>query len=121
MAVAVWGALPHFVTPPLDTENLVEIVDHVIPGLVVFAVSLGAILAQRQPGRGGNFLFFGGLTLVLAGLWMVATHLPLLAQATRGEAPWAGTLYHSASALSVFAFSLIWMAANWNAPEFAEA
>jgi len=119
LIVAAWAALPRFFTPALDTDNLVELVDHVVPGLVVFAVCLGAVLVQRQPGRGGNQLFLGGLVLVLAGLWMVATHLPLVAQAMRDEAPWAGTIYHSASALSVFGFSLIWMAANWNAGEFS--
>lgn len=121
LIVAVWAALPHFLTPPLDTESLVEIVDHVVPGLVVFAICLGAVLVQRRPGPSGNYLFVGGLGLVLAGLWMVATHLPLVAQALRDEAPWAGTIYHSASALAVLGFSLIWMAANWNAAEFPEA
>lgn len=119
LVVAAWAALPRVVTPDLDTEDLVELLDHVVPGLVVLAVCLGAVLVQRRPGRRGSYLFFGGLVLVLAGLWMVATHLPLVAEATRDEAPWAGTIYHSASALAVFGFSLIWMTANWNAGELS--
>jgi hypothetical protein len=53
-------------------------------------------------------------------LWMAVTHLPLIAQATREEAPWAGTIYHSASALAMLGFSVIWMAAHWNTAEFPE-
>jgi len=35
-----------------------------------------------------------GLVVTLAGIWMTMTHVPLVAQASRGEAPWAGTLFH---------------------------
>lgn len=120
LGVAAWAALPYVATPPLDTEGLVEFVDHVVPGLVVFAVCIGALRLRRRTDRGGNYLYASGLGLVLAGLWMVATHLPLVAQAARGEAPWAGTIYHSASALCVLGFSLIWMVAHWNALEPSE-
>lgn len=117
--MAVWAALPFFVSPPLDTDNVVEFVDHVVPALVVLAVCIDALIVQRRPDGGGNHLFVGGLALVLAGLWVVATHLPLVSQAAQpgDEAPWAGTIYHSASAVAALGFSLIWMAANWNAVE----
>lgn len=120
LVVGVWGALPFFLTPPLNTRDVVEIVDHVIPGLVVLAVCTGAVLLQRRPDRGGSYLFFGGLVMVLAGLWMTVTHVPLVSQATREEAPWAGTIYHSASALAVLGFSVIWMAAHWNSADVSD-
>ncbi|HEX2274621.1 MAG TPA: hypothetical protein VHG90_12180, partial [Acidimicrobiales bacterium] len=120
LVVSVWAILPRFLTPPLNTRDAVEIADHVVPGVVVLGLCLGAIVFAQRPGGLGNYGFFSGLVIVLAGLWMAVTHLPLIAQATRGEAPWAGTIYHSASALAMLGFSVIWMAAHWNTAEFPE-
>jgi hypothetical protein len=113
--VAIWAALPHFVTPHLNTANSAEIADHVVPGLVVLALCGATLAAQARGGpRRGALHFVAGLALTLAGLWMVATHVPLVAQATRGEAPWPGTIYHSAAALAVLGFGLLWTAVHWD-------
>jgi hypothetical protein len=120
LVVSVWAILPRFLTPPLNTRDAVEIADHVIPGLVVMGLCVGALVVRRRPGGSGNYGFFSGLVIVLAGLWMSVTHLPLIAQATREEAPWAGTIYHSASALAMLGFSVIWMAAHWNTADFPD-
>ena len=41
---------------------------------------------------------------------MTATHLPLMLQATRAEAPWDATIYHSVPGLAVLALGVVWTA-----------
>ncbi|MFN2608047.1 MAG: hypothetical protein ABR511_09145 [Acidimicrobiales bacterium] len=121
LVVATWAALPHFLTPALNTKNSVEIADHVMPGLVVLIVCGAALLVQQRGGpRNGAFQFVAGLVLVLTGLWMVATHVPLVAQATRGEAPWPGTIYHTTAAVAVLGFALLWTAVHWDPSLFED-
>ena len=114
VAVGLWGALPRFVKSGLNTEDRVEVVDHVIPGIVVVVVSLVALAVARRSLKPGPFLFVAGLVVLLAGLFMFATHVPLVMQATRGEAPWGGTVFHTSAALAVFGLGLLWAATYWS-------
>ncbi len=114
LIVGVWAALPRWVTPAINTSDRAEFADHVVPSIVLIIVSVVTlVLLQRSPGS-SSFMFVAGLVLVLAGLWMFATHVPLIAQALRNEAPWGATIYHSASAVTVLLFGILWTAAHWN-------
>ena len=112
LAVGVWALLPKYVTPPLNTSDRAEFADHVVPGVVILGASL-ACLVWRNRQRLSLVPLFAGMAVVLAGFWMVATHLPLLVQAFGGDAPWAGTIYHTTSALAVFGLGLLWCATHW--------
>ncbi len=112
VAIAVWAVLPPYVGPALATDPTVEIVDHVVPAVVVLAVALGTLAAGTR--AAGTPLFVGGLVIALAGFWMMATHIPLVAQANRGEAPWGATLWHSVPGLVVLAFGLMWALLSGN-------
>ncbi len=95
LVIGVWAALPHWVTPAINTSDRAEFADHVVPSIVLITVSIVTLVVlQRSPGPSA-FMFVAGLVVVLAGLWMFATHVPLVAQATRDEAPWPATIYHS--------------------------
>ena len=111
VVVGLWGVLPKYVSPPLNTADRVEFADHVVPGVAVILLSAIALLwwKDRSPLASLGL----GLAVLLAGFWMLATHLPLVAQATRGEAPWPGTIYHTASTLAVFGLGLLWCASYW--------
>jgi hypothetical protein len=113
LAVGVWALLPKYVTPPLNTSDRAEFADHVIPGIVILGASAAALLWQNRQ-RLSLVPLMAGMAVVLAGFWMVATHLPLLFQAFRGDAPWAGTIHHTASALAVFGLGLLWCATHWS-------
>ena len=89
----VWGlAAPYagtamgLVIPGLQPK--VEVVDHVVPGLVIVPVALYAMFSGRFP-------FVGSLAAVLAAFWMTATHVLLLRDAGRGLVSWATALWHS--------------------------
>jgi hypothetical protein len=114
IAVAVWATLPQFSGPTLLTEPEKEVVDHIIPGALVVLACV-VVLARRGQAAGPSMVpFVAGLVVLLAGFWMVATHVPLVAQAMRGEAPWPATLYHSSPAFAVFGFGLLWTVAHWS-------
>jgi hypothetical protein len=113
LAVAVWASLPKYSGPTLNTEAAKEVADHVIPAVVVALVCLVALYVTRRSARPGPTLFVCGATVLLAGLWMMATHLPLVAQAARGDAPWPATIYHTSAALAVFGLGLLWGATYW--------
>lgn len=115
VVVGAVATLPPFLGPALDTAQRVEVADHLVPGLVVVGVSLAALATKRADRLSGTSLLLAGLCIFLAGLWMAATHVPLIAQAGRGEAPWGATVYHSASAAIVLAFGLLWARLSWAA------
>ncbi|HEX3620690.1 MAG TPA: hypothetical protein VHT97_00075 [Acidimicrobiales bacterium] len=112
--VAVWASLPRYSGPKLNVAQSTEVVDHVFPAIVVLLASLAGIAAGRRAKGPGATRFLGGMAVLLAGLWMMATHLPLVAQASRGEAPWPATIYHTSSALAVFGLGLLWATVTWS-------
>lgn len=107
LLVGAWALLPPYTGPALNTAARVEFADHVVPGIVVLAVSMLSLLVTRRDDA-DRLLFAAGLAVVLAGFWMVATHLPLVLQATRQQAPWGATVYHSAPGLAVLVLGVVW-------------
>ncbi len=119
IALAVLGALsllPPYIGPPLGLElNVaakVEVVDHVIPGVVVVLCgALSALLARRgegaqlgAPGLAFNLALTG--LCFLAGLWQVATHVPLVLEGGDPAAPWGAVLLHSTVGPLIVALAL---------------
>lgn len=113
LVVGAVAALPVLVGPRLEVAHAVEITDHLVPGLAVIGVSAMVLVATRSAPLSESVMLAAGLVVMLAGLWMAATHVPLVAQAARGEAPWGATIYHTVSAVLVFAFGLSWTSLSW--------
>lgn len=113
----VWAALPRFVSPDLNVAARREVADHVVPAVVVIALSVIALVLARSGAAPEMFMFIAGLAICLAGLWMVATHVPLVAQAARGEpgVSWVATIWHCASAVAVAVLGIVWVATYWDA------
>ena len=111
------GMLPFFVTPELDTSRAAEIADHVVPGALVLVAAGAVLVAHRRGGVSPMAFLTAGLAILLAGIWMASTHVPLLFQASRGDAPWGASLYHSASAAIVLAVGVAWTSAAWTQTE----
>ena len=111
--MALWASLPQYSGPALNTEASKEVADHIIPAFVIAAACLTVILLPHKGEGPGLTRFFAGMVVLLAGFWMVATHIPLVVQAFNDDAPWAGTIYHSSSAFAVFGFGLMWTVSHW--------
>ena len=102
IALVVFGVLdavaPYASTAlgqPLNTLPLNEVIDHVVPGALVIGVAWFALIQGRRS-------LVGSLLAVVAGTWMVATHIPLLVQAGQGLVPLETALLHSIPGMLVF-------------------
>lgn len=108
-AIAVWAALPPVTPPDLNTEFVTEVVDHMIPAALVL-IGLGLAMA------GGAYRGLAGASIVtIMGLFMVATHVPLVVQATTGGVDWAPTIHHSVPGLAVTGLGIWLVTKNWSA------
>lgn len=112
MVLGVLSMLPPYLGPPLglelDVRASVELVDHVLPGVVVaLCGGVGALLVNRRPdaqaGIPGLVLYSGAF---LAGLFQAATHAPLLVDAGGPLTPWGAVLLHSTLAPAITAIAL---------------
>lgn len=122
VALGAWAVLVPYIGPVLDIRldvaSKVEFADHVVPGTV--AVLSGALLLLAVRARGGDpssalWLVAAGASF-LAGVWMVSTHVPLLAQASRDQAQWGAALLHNSPGLPIAALSLWLLAQALRAP-----
>jgi hypothetical protein len=109
LLAGAWALLPPYTGPALNTAAQVEFADHVVPGVVVVVISAIALAVARRADA-DRFMFAAGLGIVLAGFWMTATHLPLVLQATREQAPWGATVYHSLPGVAVLMLGVVWAA-----------
>lgn len=112
LVVAAWALLPPYTGPEIGTSTRVEVADHVVPAVVMIALSVAALATARRPAP-GLFPLVAGAGVLLAGLWMTATHVPLVAQATRDEVAVGAAAYHTAPGLAVLALGVVWVAAHW--------
>jgi hypothetical protein len=104
--------LPAFVTGGIHLRRSVEVVDHVVPGVALLALTLVAVLKGAKP---DSLMLASGVVIVLAGFWMVATHLGLLRQALNHQASAAGAAYHCSTAVAVAAVGIAWTWRYWAA------
>ena len=90
----------------LDVPSRVEVVDHVVPGLVL--VASGALLAfwARRGARGGVLPLVLASLAFLAGFWITATHVPLVLQAGDELSPWGSVLFHATGGPPIVALAL---------------
>ncbi|HEX9546002.1 MAG TPA: hypothetical protein VF942_01630 [Acidimicrobiales bacterium] len=103
LVIGLYAMLPAFAGPQLHVQRITEVVDHVIPGLIVLTLVASGILLGARPA--GIMLAFGAF-VTLAGLWMVDTHIGLLRQAADHEVDLVAAGFHVSTALAVFVFGL---------------
>lgn len=117
LVISAWALIPPYSGPKLNTETRVEVADHVVPSIILIAASLIVLLlSRRRAETAAGLSLVAGFLVALAGLWMVVTHVPLVAQAMRGESgvTWGGALYHFTPSLVVLILGLLWVGAHWS-------
>lgn len=83
-----------------------EVVDHIFPGVLVLLLVVAAIVRRAEP---DSFMLAAGVGVLLAGFWMVLTHLGLVSQAFNGQVSKAAALYHCSTAAAVAALGVAWV------------
>ena len=114
LVIGVWAMLPPWVGPKLHGIPVKrEVVDHIVPGIVVVAASVLVLVAGRR-GRSAETLgLLTGMIVFLAGFWMTATHLPLVGQAQDGSVPVPSVVNHVLPGLTLAALGIVWSASYW--------
>lgn len=115
LLIGVWAIIPPYVNRfgDLNVESRVEFADHVLPGIAVLAISVLAYLVVRSAEPSHFLLFVGGGVIVLAGLWMVATHAPLVSQYRNDMVAGGAVLWHGLPGVGVFLLGVVWVLRFW--------
>lgn len=103
LAIGLYAMLPAFAGPQVNVQRIKEVVDHVIPGLIVLALLTTAILTGA---RSAELMLVFGAVITLAGVWMLDTHVGLISQAVHHEVAWGAATFHSSTAVAVFGFGV---------------
>ena len=106
----------------LNVAAKVEVVDHVVPGVVVAVCAGLAALLVRRGGAAEASVAVLALTgmCFFAGLWQAATHAPLVFEGGGSESPWGYVLLHSSPGPAILAIAL-WLTLRTPAADAAEA
>jgi len=105
-ATGAWTAIVPYLGKALglvvNVPSRVEFVDHVVPGAIIVATGLymHRLAGRRALAGERNALFAAGLSF-LAGFWVLATHVPLLQDASEALASWEAAIWHSIAALPI--------------------
>lgn len=121
LVVGAWATVAPYagLGPDLDAEASRELADHVVPGVLVIVVSAVRLLRGRRQAAGGVFPLVAGFGVLLAGLWMTATHLPLVSQAGDGIVAGSVATWHTVPGVVVMALGAVWAAVHWSDAEEA--
>ncbi|MGH2984749.1 MAG: hypothetical protein ACRDK5_10945 [Solirubrobacterales bacterium] len=98
VALGVCSALPPYIGPTigleLDVSSATEVVDHVLPSLVVIGFGGLAGWLARTGSEGSALDVFAVGMCFLAGAWSTLTHLPLWFDAGQSDTPWGSVILH---------------------------
>ena len=115
LLVGVWAIIPPYISTfgDLNVEERVEFADHVVPGVLVIAVSVLGYLQLRSREPSPMLLFVAGGAILLAGFWMVATHAGLISQARQDMVPYSAVAWHFLPGVAVGLLGVAWTIRFW--------
>lgn len=89
----------------LDVSTKLEVIDHVVPGLLALAcAALLVYVADQSPSSLGRL---GAVAVAfLAGVWITTTHIALIPDAIDGSVRWGAAVLHISGGPPVLLFGL---------------
>lgn len=116
LAVGLWAAIAPYALlgPDLNAAAKNEFVDHVVPGALMIVLSAAMLVRAKRQAQGGSFPLVAGFAVLLAGLWMTATHLPLVKDARNDVVGTDVTIWHTLPGLVVLVVGALWAASSWS-------
>ena len=106
LVVGLYAMAPGIYLGGLHVKRGAEIVDHVIPGLVVIAM---VAVALFWGARSVAVMACAGMIVAIAGLFMVLAHIGLFRQWVNGQVAGGGAAYHCSTAVLVFLVGVTWV------------
>ena len=117
LVIGAWAsAAPYFLLgPDLNAAAKNEFADHVVPGALMILLSLAMLVRARNgtANAGASFPLIAGFGIVLAGIWMTATHLPLVRDARNDLVEGSVAAWHTIPGLVVLVLGVVWAVAFW--------
>ena len=116
LLIGAWAMAAPYVLlgPDLNAEGSREVADHVVPGVLMIGLSCVMAVRGRHRPQAGTFPLLSGFGVLLAGLWMTATHLPLVTDAREGRVSESVAAWHTVPGLVVMVLGAVWAAAYWS-------
>ena len=110
-AIGAWNiAVPYLATAlglDVNVKEIVEVVDHVVPGVIVVAAALYLRkLARLRRLAGQSTALIAAGVAFLAGFWVLATHVPLWGDAADSAVSWEAAIWHSVASLPTVALAV---------------
>jgi hypothetical protein len=128
--LAILGAVsivPPYLGPAIGLElgeikSIVEVVDHVIPGAIIFLAAGASFLLLRAGRLRDDSIVLAGAVAVclLAAVWQTSSHVPLVLDGGQPQAPWGAVILHSTLG-PVLAVLSLWLVFRALSVEPAEA
>lgn len=80
----------------LDVTTRLEIIDHVVPGIV--ALACAAVLSLPAARSPTGLVRLGAVAVtLLVGVWITTTHIALIPDAADGTVSWGAALLHASA------------------------
>lgn len=118
LVIGVWATAAPYVLlgPDLNAAAKNEFADHVVPGALMIGLSLAMAMRARSgtATAGTSFPLIAGFGIVLAGIWMTATHLPLVRDARDDIVDGGVAAWHTIPGLVVLVVGAVWAIAFWS-------
>ena len=90
----------------VDVPTRLELIDHVVPGVVVLACVLVLARRDRRDPAGHLWRLVALSVACLAGAWITATHLVLVPEALDGVTGWGPALAHLSAGPPILALAV---------------
>ena len=116
LAIGLWAAIAPYagLGPELNASARNEFADHVVPGAILIVLSSVTLLRTKRGTEGGSFPLLSGFAVLLAGLWMTATHVPLVKDARHDIVHTDVAAWHTLPGLVVMILGGLWAATFWS-------
>ncbi|MHB1535893.1 MAG: hypothetical protein ACYC1D_15050 [Acidimicrobiales bacterium] len=105
LVVGLYATLTGFYVASLHVQQVTQVTDYIIPGMVVLAMVYVAI----RWGDSSRSITVPRLVTLLAGVWMVVSHIGLVGQSLRQPPDWAAVFYEGSTALTVLMLAVVWI------------
>ena len=104
-AAAAWSVVPPYLAP-LAVDDAVEVVDHVVPGVVSLLAALVVLRGARAGDRDTSVVLLALGICAVGGVWETLTHLTLVADAGEPGHPIGSVALHASAGPLLLATAL---------------